>query len=67
MLHWIKCDASRLEVVTTTSEKYKTSFGFTEEEVFGALDVNGLAAEKDQVKYWYDGFCFGDRRDIYNP
>ena len=31
-------DLNNLEVVTTTSEKYATSFGFTEEEVFEALD-----------------------------
>lgn len=21
----------------------------------------------DDVKQWYDGFCFGKQRDIYNP
>ena len=60
-------DLNNLEVVTTTSDKYATSFGFTEEEVFAALDECGLSSEKEQVKYWYDGFTFGKYKDIYNP
>jgi len=60
-------DLNHLEVVTTTSDKYATAFGFTEEEVFAALDEAGLSDEKDKVKYWYDGFIFGRHGDIYNP
>ena len=60
-------DLNNLEVVTTTSEKYDGCFGFTEEEVFKALDEYGLTGRKQQVKDWYDGFTFGTRTDIYNP
>lgn len=60
-------DLNNLKVVTTTSEKYADCFGFTEEEVFMALDQFGLSDHKQQVKYWYDGFTFGEKRDIYNP
>ena len=60
-------DLNNLDVVTMTSDKYATSFGFTEEEVFDALDVTGLGAEKQGVKQWYDGFTFGRYMDIYNP
>ncbi|MCM1025343.1 MAG: ATP-binding protein [Roseburia sp.] len=60
-------DLNNLKVVTTTSEKYEDCFGFTEEEVFAALDEYGLANRKQQVKDWYDGFTFGCKRDIYNP
>ena len=60
-------DLNHLEVITTTSDKYTTSFGFTEEEVFAALDEHGLSGEKDEVKRWYDGFNFGKVSDIYNP
>ena len=60
-------DLNNLEVVTTTSNKYATSFGFTEEEVFAALDAVGMGEEKEKVKEWYDGFVFGEYRDIYNP
>jgi len=60
-------DLNNLEVVTTTSDKYAVSFGFTEEEVFAALDACGYSEEKEQVKRWYDGFIFGEHKDIYNP
>ena len=60
-------DLNHLEVVTATSERYATSFGFTEEEVFSALEEYGLSEEKDKVKSWYDGFIFGKVADIYNP
>ncbi len=60
-------DLNNLEVVTTTSEKYSDSFGFTEEEVFTALESAGKSGEIEHIRYWYDGFSFGSRRDIYNP
>lgn len=59
-------DLNHLEVVTTTTEKYMDCFGFTEEEVFSAMDEYGFC-EKDKVKLWYDGFIFGNKKDIYNP
>lgn len=58
---------NHLDVVTTTSDEYATSFGFTEEEVFASLDRAGLGEHKQKVKRWYDGFTFGKYTDIYNP
>jgi len=60
-------DLNHLKVVTTTSREYAVSFGFTEPEVFAALEECGLAKRKEEVKQWYDGFIFGGHRDIYNP
>lgn len=60
-------DLNNLKVVTTTSNKYMDCFGFTEEEVFEALDEFGMGGQKQQVKEWYDGFTFGKQTDIYNP
>lgn len=60
-------DLNNLEVVTTTSDRYETSFGFTEQEVFQALTECGLEQEKEKVKQWYDGFIFGKYKNIYNP
>ena len=60
-------DLNNLKVVTTTSNKYADCFGFTEKEVFDALDEFGLSDRKQQVKDWYDGFSFGKVTDIYNP
>ncbi len=60
-------DLNNIKVITATSDKYATSFGFTEEEVFAALEECGFSQEKERVKRWYDGFVFGKHRDIYNP
>ena len=60
-------DLNNLEVVTTTSDKYAEAFGFTEKEVFAALEEFGISEKKQKVKEWYDGFTFGQTSDIYNP
>ena len=61
-------DLNNLNVVTTTSDEYATCFGFTEKEVFAAMDEQGIPEEeKKNVKAWYDGFTFGQVTDIYNP
>ena len=60
-------DLNNLNVVTVTSDEYTTAFGFTENEVFDALDEAGLSEEKGLVKSWYDGFVFGQCKDMYNP
>ena len=60
-------DLNHLKVVTTTSKECADCFGFTEEEVFRSLEEYGLGDRKNEVKKWYDGFCFGDVKGIYNP
>ena len=61
-------DLNNLVVITTTSDRYATSFGFTEEEVFQALDeLDFTEKDKRDVKRWYDGFTFGSVTDMYNP
>ena len=60
-------DLNNMEVVTATSEKYADCFGFTEQEVFQALEEYGFGDRKKEVKQWYDGFTFGNHTDIYNP
>ncbi len=60
-------DLNNLQVITTTSGKYMDCFGFTEEDVFAAIDEYGLSEKRQEVKKWYDGFTFGKQKDIYNP
>ena len=60
-------DLNNLDVITTTSDEYADSFGFTQDEVFRALNDSGFGSEKEDVKRWYDGFTFGGYTDIYNP
>ncbi len=60
-------DLNNLKVCTATSKEYSTCFGFTEEEVFSSMDTYGYGEQKEAVKRWYDGFIFGDQKDMYNP
>lgn len=60
-------DLNNLAVVSTTSNKYSETFGFTQEEVSTALLEFGLSDMEEGVKCWYDGFTFGNKTDIYNP
>lgn len=60
-------DLNNLTVVTTTTKLYETAFGFTEPEVFQALEEFGVQNHKAEVKNWYDGFRFGSCNSIYNP
>ncbi len=60
-------DLSNLRIVSITTNSYTDSFGFTWEEVESALKEYGLEAQGQEVKSWYDGFRFGERKEIYNP
>ena len=60
-------DMNNPKVVTTTSARYETAFGFTQAEVDAALAEFGYGADRGDVREWYDGFTFGDVRDVYNP
>ena len=60
-------DLNNLEVVTTSSPKYRTAFGFTQTEVDAALAEYGLEGHTAEVRRWYDGFTFGGVGDVYNP
>ena len=64
---YIFSDLNNIKVITITSDEYADIFGFTEKEVFEALENQGLGSEKQKVKEWYDGFIFGEHRGIYNP
>lgn len=60
-------DLNNLMVITTTSCQYADCFGFTEDEVFQALKQYGMEEKMEEIQPWYNGFSFGDKRDIYNP
>ena len=59
-------DMNNLKVVSITSNLYSDCFGFTEKEVYAAMDEYGMK-NKAEVKCWYDGFTFGNQHEIYNP
>ncbi|MCI8993463.1 MAG: AAA family ATPase [Eubacterium sp.] len=60
-------DLNNLMVVGTSTDRYCSAFGFTEDEVFQSLEERGLAGEMDHIRFWYDGFTFGSKTGIYNP
>ena len=60
-------DLNNLEVVTASSRKYRSAFGFTQAEVDAALEEYGLGETSADVRDWYDGFTFGGEDHIYNP
>ena len=60
-------DLNNLSIITSTSNKYADSFGFTQEEVTSSLMEFGLSDMENRVREWYDGFTFGKKTDIYNP
>lgn len=55
------------KVITTISDEYADCFGFTEKEVTSALKEYGYENRLDEIRQWYDGFTFGETKDIYNP
>lgn len=52
-------DMNNLFAASITTRRYETAFGFTEAEVFAALDHAKLGKYKKRVKQWYDGFVIG--------
>lgn len=47
-------------------DRFSDKMGFTEVETFKMLDDYDLSDKKELVKYWYDGYLFGET-SIYNP
>ena len=59
-------DLNNLKVYSILEKKYSDFFGFTEEEVKEALQSFDIEEELVNVRYWYDGYKFGDS-ELYNP
>ncbi len=59
-------DLNNICVYSTTTPAFMTCCGFTEDEVFAAMDERGLT-DRAGVKAMYDGYTFGTTSGIYNP
>ncbi|WP_337742858.1 AAA family ATPase [Fusobacterium gonidiaformans] len=57
---------NNLAVYSILNERYSSCFGLTEIEVQEALEYYQLEYNLQEVKKWYDGYCFGNV-EIYNP
>lgn len=60
-------DLNNLAISSVMSEMYSGYFGFSQEEIDGALKEYNMSDQRELLKDWYDGFTFGDTTDIYNP
>ncbi len=54
------------KIYNYASLKFADTFGFTQEEVKDALEYFKLEEDSDQLKEYYDGYCFGEC-EVYNP
>ncbi len=50
-----------------SSTEYADMFGFTQAEVDKLLQDAALSGKRDEIKKWYDGYCFGKNQEIYCP
>ena len=57
---------NNLKVHTILDDKFTEYFGVVETEVVQALEDFDLEYELDDVKKWYNGYLFGDKK-VYNP
>ena len=58
---------NNLEVQSILGTNYSDSFGFTEPEVMEMAEYFGFGDKFPELKEWYDGYCFGEDTEIYNP
>ena len=58
---------NNLEVQSILGTNYPECFGFTEPEVKEMTEYFGFADKYPELKEWYDGYCFGEDTEIYNP
>jgi hypothetical protein len=57
---------NNLSVFSLLHPAFGSAFGFTEAEVGDLLERAGLAARREEVQRWYNGYVFG-RTVVYNP
>lgn len=50
-----------------SQDMYSDCFGFTETEVQTMLSAFGMAEKMNEVREWYDGYRFGEGKNIYCP
>ena len=57
---------NNMKVLSVTDERFDEYFGFTDAEVQKMLEYYGLSDHADEMRDWYDGYCFG-KENIYCP
>ena len=59
-------DLNNLKVNTILNKDYDEYFGLSQKEVENTLKCYNLECQIKEVKFWYDGYKFGDA-EVYNP
>lgn len=62
----IICSDLNMNIITTTSNKYTSAFGFIDEEVESIFAECGLNEERDKIKSFYGGYSWGNNVQVYN-
>ena len=57
---------NNLKMVAILEVNYSEYFGFTQLEVEQMLQAYEITGRQDEVKSWYNGYCFG-KSEVYNP
>ena len=57
---------NNLEINSVMNDNFAEYFGFTQAEVEKILDFYAMDGKYEEVKRWYDGYCFGQTQ-VYNP
>ena len=57
---------NNVRAYTLFDKHFATSYGFTQQEVDGLLSQVPTTASQEDIKYWYNGYKFGDQV-LYNP
>ena len=60
-------DLNNPGIFTLLKSSFSDKFGFTKEEVKKLLDYYDLEQDYPQVETWYNGYQFGNKKEIYNP
>lgn len=57
---------NNLKVLSVTDVQFEEAFGFTDGEVKKMLEYYGLLGHYEEIKEWYDGYQFGNKK-VYCP
>lgn len=58
---------NNISVHSVLNDEFSDKFGFTEAEVKQVLIDFKIKSTYHKVKIWYDGYKFGETKNIYNP
>jgi len=58
---------NNVSVYSIMDNEFSDKFGFTENETLQIIKDFEIKTNYEEIKYWYDGYKFGNTENIYNP